>query len=421
MSTKLAPAQQADESALPSGYASEPLVSDPHRPADRPTWFLALALLLVGLNLRGAITSVAVVLPQIRAEVHMDAPTAALLTSLPLLTFAIFSASVTTLAGRLGVDRALIVSGIALAVFTFTRPFTPLAGLLLITVAIGVAITIGNVLVPVVVRRNFASRQGPMTSLTVGSITGGAAIVTALTVPIAVAVGWRWALAIWGITALGATAIYAAAARRSASEPALMVGRADTVPPTSQGWVWRHPGAWALAVYFALQSGSFYGAAAWLPTLIPALTGLSEQSSANAAALFQFMGIIGALTVPALTTRFSRRLVSVLVSAAWVVLSLGMLLAPAGLLVWLVISGFAQGGTFALVMTMLTMRARNAAAVRDLSGMVQAIGYAGAATVPVLMGWLLEGFGARASLGLLLATTLALVAAGAIIGSRKPI
>lgn len=387
-------------------------MNQPHS-TSRPSWFLALALVFFGLNLRGAITSAAAVLPQIRADLSLDAPTAALLTSIPLLAFASISAPASAIARRFGIDRSLIVAGVALAAFTLIRPFTPVAGLLISTAFIGIAITIGNVLVPVVVRRDFAHRAGPMTSLTVGAITGGAAIVAALTVPIAHAVGWRWALASWGFTALAATAIYAFAAPRTQVAPAAASGRS---------WVWRRPAAWALAVYFALQSGLFYGATAWLPTILPPVVGISDQAGATAAAAFQLAGVVGALTIPMLAARgFSPRLVAVLVSAGWIPISLGLLTAPSLMYVWLLISGFAQGGSFAMVMTMLTLRALDAAGVRDLSGMVQTVGYALAALSPIVMGWFLDGGGPHTALGFMLAMAIGLTAMATIIGTRKQI
>lgn len=123
-----------------------------------PVWLRVLALVLLGLNLRAAITSVATVLPEIRAGLGIDAPTAALLTSLPLLTFAIMSAPMAGIPRRIGIDRSLVVAVLALGVLTLVRPFTPLGIVLVMTALIGVAITAGNVLMPVVLRRDRASR-----------------------------------------------------------------------------------------------------------------------------------------------------------------------------------------------------------------------------------------------------------------------
>ncbi|MFV0252116.1 MAG: CynX/NimT family MFS transporter [Beutenbergiaceae bacterium] len=384
------------------------------RGSARPAWLLAVALVVMGLNLRAAITSVAAVLPQMRVELQLDATTAALLTSLPVLAFAAMSAPTATVARRFGVDRSMIVAGLALGLFTLIRPFTPLAGLLLATMFIGIAITVGNVLVPVVVRRDFADHRGPMTSLTVGAITGGAALVAALTAPIATVVGWRWSLAVWGLTALAATAIYALAAPHKPVQPEPQT--------TRSGWVWRRPAAWALAGYFALQASCFYAATAWLPTILPAVAGVSDAVGATATAVFHFAGSTGALTIPVILTRSrSRRMVTVLVSAGWLALSLGLILAPSMMWLWLAIGGFSQGGTFALVMALMTIRAADATAVRDLSAMVQSLGYAAAALAPILIGWLLDGVGPGAALNLTLGMSIGMVGMAVIIGSRKPI
>lgn len=255
-----------------------------------------------------------------------------------------------------------------------------------------------------------------MTTATVGAMVGGAAISTALTAPIAAVVGWQGALAIWGVTALVAVAVYRLAAPRS---PALA-----PEPPRSGTTigVWRRPGVWALAAYFALQSGSFYGATAWLPTLLPEVTGMSAHAAATAASAFQLTGVVGAISVPVLVVRpYSRRLIAVAVSASWAALGAGLLLAPDLAIVWLVIAGFGQGGCFALVMTMITVRAPDATSVRPLSGMVQTVGYSVSALVPVVLGWLLETSGPSAPLLMLAGMALGLVLLGATIGSRRPL
>ncbi len=71
---------------------------------------LLLAVLLVAVNLRAPITSVSPVLPQVRAELGLDAATASLLTTLPVLCFAAVSALVGGLARRVGLRLAVLLA-----------------------------------------------------------------------------------------------------------------------------------------------------------------------------------------------------------------------------------------------------------------------------------------------------------------------
>lgn len=386
----------------------------PPAPSAPFPWRPAVALVLVGLTLRAPITSVAAVLPEIRGDLQISAATAALLTTLPVLAFAVASAPMTSVARRAGVDRVLLLATLALAALTLVRPFTPLGILLATTALIGVAITAGNVLLPAMVRRDFAAHPGPMTSVSVGSLTVGAALSAAATAPLGAVLGWQWACAAWAGIAVVAAAVHLTTPRAQAPAP--------LAAPGERGWTWRRPAAWALGLFFGLQAGSYYGVTAWLPTILPTVADIAPHAANTAAAVFQLLGIAGALSVPLIVTRAaSRRAAALLVAATWLPLGLGLLLAPDGYLLWLAVAGYGQGGCFALTMTLLTVRARDATAVRDLSGMMQTVGYAIAATVPVAFGALLDGSGPTAVLVALATISTTLLALAGVIGSRRPI
>src|SRR5699024_11292916 len=80
---------------------------------------------------------------------------AGLLTSLPVFCLGIGAAVVAGVARRFGLNRVMTLSLLLLTVFVAARPFTGAAGMLIATAGIGLAITAGNVLLPVVVRRDF--------------------------------------------------------------------------------------------------------------------------------------------------------------------------------------------------------------------------------------------------------------------------
>ncbi len=97
----------------------------------------------------------------------------------------------------------------------------------------------------------------------------------------------------------------------------------------------------------------------------------------------------------------------------------GLLLAPGAAALWVPVFAMGQGGSFAVSLTLMVLRAPDARRAAELSGMAQAIGYCLAALGPLLVGALhdLEG-GWTASLLFLLAIAAPMLAAG--IGAARP-
>src|SRR5581483_7387337 len=117
---------------------------------------LALALLLVSFNLRPAVTSLGPVLPAVMRSTGMSAGTASLLTTLPALCFGLFAPLAPGLARRLGTERAVLAMMLALAIGTAARGLATPAALFAGAILSGAAIGVVNVLLPSVVKRDFA-------------------------------------------------------------------------------------------------------------------------------------------------------------------------------------------------------------------------------------------------------------------------
>jgi CP family cyanate transporter-like MFS transporter len=128
----------------------------------------------------------------------------------------------------------------------------------------------------------------------------------------------------------------------------------------------------------------------------------SVSTGAAAASLFQLVGILGALLVPALIGLWRGQVgLGVVVGAGWVVLFTGLLAWPAAWVLWVTVGGLAQGAGVALAFTVIVLRARDEVATRQISGMAQLVGYGIGATGPLLAGGL---YGATGGWGVPLAT-----------------
>ncbi len=359
----------------------------PARPWAAPTALLFTAVLLVGVNLRGALSAVSPVLTELRADLGLSAPVAGLVTTLPVLCFAAAAPAAAWWGRRVGSARALLQALLLLAVATALRVTGGAAVLLAGTVGIGLAMTVGNVLLPAVVKRNFGARAGQVTGLYTVALTAGAAATAALTAPIAAVTSWRVGLSGWAVLAVLAAAVWELATGRRRGGTAAAPGPAAPVRADRGTTPWRHPVAWAVALVLALQTFLYYAVTTWLPTVLTERLHTGVGTGATAASLFQLMGIPGALLVPILIGRRpGQGWLGLAIATGWVTLAAGLLSWPAGWGLWVTIGGLAQGAGVALAFTLMVVRAGNDAVARDLSGMSQLVGYALGAGGPLLIG-----------------------------------
>ena len=381
MSTE--PAASAASTPACTAYPAEPSrdTSTRRKPA--------LAVLLVAWNLRAAIVAISPLLPEIRRSTGMSSTMAGLLTTLPLVCFGLFAFVAPALHRRVGQDLLLPIILAALSAGILLRLLAGLDALFLGTIVAGAAIAVGNVTLPVTVRRLYPGRVALLSGLVAVGVSGGAALASGLTIPIADVAGlsWRPALAIWAIPAVAALAVVASTMRPFPAPPgASGTGLSRTAPRPVRGP--RVPaGALSLTLFMGLQSLDFYAAAAWLPTVFQA-HGVSASSSGWLVSLASLVSIPASLGAPLLTVRSRRP--GWLVVAATVVCGAGLAgvaLDPAGpAFAYMCLLGVGQGATFALALRAIASHAGSGTDVARLSSVVQGGGYLLAALGPVVVG-----------------------------------
>ncbi|GAA3513173.1 MFS transporter [Georgenia daeguensis] len=391
-----------DDGATEGALARGPAAADRAVPR---VGLLLVAIVLVGLNLRAPIVGVPPLIPALSAELDLTGSAAGLLTSLPLLCFAVVSPLVVLLVRRLGVDRAVLLSLLLLGLATALRPWGSFGLLLGGTALVGVAITVGNVLVPIAVRRDAGRRTAVVMAASTGSYGVGQGVAAALAVPVANELGWRSAMALLAVPAAVAAVGWLLYVRRRRGIVApLPTAPQSTAPRSAPGSaarsassghkdadrppVWRVGDAWWLALFFGLQATLFYSASTWLPALLSDEAGTTDELAGTALSLFHLIGIAGTLVVPLLLRALGGAVRSgVVIALAWCAFFVGMAVAPGGWPALVVLGGLAQGAGIGLGMTLIAMRPVDADYGRGLSALVQSAGYAVAAVGPVALGW----------------------------------
>ena len=345
---------------------------------------LAIGMVLVAANLRPAAAAVGPLLGRIRADTGLSATGAGALTTLPVLCFGALAPLSPRLARRLG-GLTTVALALALLLFGLLVRLVPGLGFLFFGTAVaGTAIAIGNVLLPVLVRSNFPDRVGLLTGMYSTALIGFAALAAGVSVPVADAFGggWRPGLAIWALPAAVTLALWAPQLTRR-RPPRESSGE----EPHGARALLRDRVAWAVTLFFAIQSAGFYATLAWLPSVFHS-HGISTARAGVLLSLSLLVGLIPSLTVPSLATRVRDQRLFVLAfvsvaAAGW----LGVILAPtAAPYLWVALLGFGQNASFPLALTLIVLRGSTITSTAGLSTLVQTVGYLVAAAGPLVIG-----------------------------------
>ncbi len=363
--------------------------ASPPRPAlGRQHLLILIGIVVLAFNLRPAAVSVGPVLEEVTDSLGMSHSTAGLLTSLPVLAFALFGAAAPWAARRLGVHRVTLASLLAVVGGLASRANvdSPAAFLLLSMVALA-GMAAANVLLPSLVKLHFPDRVGMMTAAYTTSLAVGLTCALTLTVPIAENFGgWRVGLGVWAVVAVVAALPWlglVAHDRTPASEP----------HDVTLGQVARTRLGLAMAAFFGLQSMQAYAIFGWFAQLW-------RDSGWSPTAAGALVGLLAAVSIPlslwipaAAARRTDQRGLLLAVMACYPVGYVGLLVAPYSLaVVWAVVVGIGAC-TFPLILTMIGLRSRTPSGTAALSGFTQSAGYLLAAAGPFAVGALYDASG----------------------------
>ncbi|MGY2164174.1 CynX/NimT family MFS transporter [Pseudomonas tolaasii] len=362
-------------------------------PAMSRPWLLILGLVLVAMNLRPALSSLSPLLNDVSASLGLSAAKAGLLTTLPVMCLGLFAPLAPILARRFGAERVVLGILLTLAGGIILRSSFGEAGLFSGSLIAGASIGIIGVLLPGIVKRDFAKQAGTMTGVYTMALCLGAALAAGATVPLSHAFGdsWNIGLGFWIVPAVVAALFWLP-----------QVGHkhgAHQVAYKVKGLL-RDPLAWQVTLYMGLQSSLAYIVFGWVPSIL-----ISRGLSATEAGLLLSGSIIvqllSALTAPWLATRGKdQRLAIVVVMLLTLGGLFGCLFAPLdGLWGWAILLGLGQGGTFSLALTLIVLRSRDSHVAANLSGMAQGIGYTLASMGPLAVGVLHDWTGGWGATG----------------------
>ncbi|MGY4523989.1 CynX/NimT family MFS transporter [Pseudomonas sp. TE21394] len=387
----LSPERELDELLIDAEADDEQVQRQPvllRRP-----WLLLLGLVLVALNLRPALSSMAPVLGQVSQGLGLNASQAGLLTTLPVLCLGLFAPLAPLLARRFGSERVILGILVTLALGIVVRSSLGVVGVFLGSLMAGASIGIIGVLLPGIVKRDFPQHAGTLTGVYTMALCLGAAMAAGATVPLAQHFDGSWALGLgfWAVPALLAMLVWLPQARQGHGM--------HKVSYRVRG-LWRDPLAWQVTLYMGLQSSLAYIVFGWLPSILIG-RGLGPTEAGLVLSGSVIVQLASSLSAPWLATRGKdQRLAIVLVMLTTLAGLFGCLYAPiSGLWGWAVLLGLGQGGTFALALTLIVLRSKDAHVAANLSSMAQGVGYTLASMGPFAVGLVHDLSGGWAAVG----------------------
>lgn len=340
--------------------------------------FALAAIALLALNLRTAVSSISPVVGFIQADFALPIITIGLLGVAAPLAFALATSLAYRPARRFGVELTLIFVTAAIVLGHLFRALAIdaaflFAGSMLSLLAMG----IGNVLLPVLVRKYFPNRIGQISAIYITLTSVSATIGSLFAVPVAEVAGWRLSLGQWGLLALLTLLPLLAIRSQSKPEPKLENGGERKA-------IWRSPTAVAIGGVQGMTSVFGYVSFAWLPLLLVEHNAATELQAGSLLALFAIMGFPVSLIVPPLAQRYpkSQPLIVYFSAAVGSLGALGLLLSTELVWLWVILLGL--GPTmFPLALTLFNLRSRERSTVLAVSSFGQGISYS-FATIMVL-------------------------------------
>ncbi|QFU01856.1 putative transporter YycB [Halomonas sp. THAF5a] len=358
----------------------------PGRPeARRLAVFIGL-MVLVGLNLRPALSSLAPLLARIQQETGLSALAIGALTTLPVLCLGAFAPLAPWLARRLGPENTLAGALLLLAGGLALRGVPAVVALYGGTLMVGAAIGVAGTLLPALVKRELPAGADLMTGVYTMALCLGGALGAGLSVPLADRLGsWSAGLASWTLLALAALVAWRRLMPRHAA--------AAAAPETggSLRELLGQPLAWQVMLFMGSQSSLAYIVFGWLPTLLMA-RGYSEAEAGWMMGASVMVQLLSALAAPWLARLGRDQRPALLIVLALVAGGFWLLLQAPAAWRWpgAVLLGLGQGGGFSLALTLIVLRTATSRLAGKLSGLTQGGGYALAALGPLAVGVMLQ-------------------------------
>ena len=350
---------------------------------------ILLGIILLGMILRTPITSVGAIIGPLKNLLEINNTVAGLITTIPLIAFAIFSPFVAKISNKIGLEKTLYLAAIVTSIGLLLRFYINTSVFFVTTFIIGVGITVGNVLLPGLAKKYFPENLGVMTGFYAVVMNVSASVAAGISYPILSSnIGGEkfstgLAVNIWLIVSILNIVIYAIITKNSKSE------RIEDKKTGVTGYL-KSLKMWSVMLSMGLQSALFYCSVSWFAEIMIS-KGFTPSEAGLLLSISQFAQFPSTFLVPVLAEKIKNKLIiPIFITLGYVTSLIGMVYIQGNfalMVVYIVLFALAGGGSFSYVMYLFSAKSKNEEEASDISGLAQAGGYWLAAIFPPLLGY----------------------------------
>ena len=352
---------------------------------------ILLGIIFLGMILRTPITSVGAIIGPLKKLLEINNTIAGLITTIPLIAFAIFSPLVAKISNKIGLEKTIFLATIVASIGLLLRFYINTSVFFVTTFIIGVGITVGNVLLPGLTKKYFPENLGVMTGFYAVVMNVSASIAAGISYPILnTNIGGEkfstgLAVNIWLIISVLNIVIYAIITKNSKSE------RIIEDKKTGVAGYLKSLKMWSVMLSMGLQSALFYCSVSWFAEIMIS-KGFTPSEAGLLLSISQFAQFPSTFLVPVLAEKIKNKLIiPIFIALGYVVSLVGMVYIQGNfalMTIYIVLFALAGGGSFSYVMYLFSAKSKNEEEAADISGLAQAGGYWLAAIFPPLLGYI---------------------------------
>ena len=367
---------------------------------------ILLGIIFLGMVLRTPITSVGAIIGPLKKLLEINNTVAGLITTIPLIAFAIFSPLVAKISNKIGLEKTIFLATIVASIGLLLRFYINTSVFFVTTFIIGVGITVGNVLLPGLTKKYFPENLGVMTGFYAVVMNISASIAAGISYPILnTNIGGEkfstgLAVNIWLIISLINIIIYSVIIKNNKVE------KIDNKKIGSKGYL-KSLKMWSVMLSMGLQSALFYCSVSWFAEIMIS-KGFTPSEAGLLLSISQFAQFPSTFLVPVLAEKIKNKLIiPIFITMGYIVSLIGMIHIHGNfslMIIYIVLFALAGGGSFSYVMYLFSAKSKNEEEAADVSGLAQAGGYWLAAIFPPLLGYIRDILNWDVAIYILIAT-----------------
>ena len=368
---------------------------------------ILLGIIFLGMILRTPITSVGAIIGPLKKLLEINNTVAGLITTIPLIAFAIFSPLVAKISNKIGLENTIFLATIVASIGLLLRFYINTSVFFVTTFIIGVGITVGNVLLPGLTKKYFPENLGVMTGFYAVVMNISASIAAGISYPILnTNIGGEkfstgLAVNIWLIVSILNIVIYAIITKNNKSE------RIIEDKKTGVAGYLKSLKMWSVMLSMGLQSALFYCSVSWFAEIMIS-KGFTPSEAGLLLSISQFAQFPSTFLVPVLAEKIKNKLIiPIFIAIGYVASLIGMIYIQGNfalMTIYIVLFALAGGGSFSYVMYLFSVKSKNEEEAADVSGLAQAGGYWLAAIFPPLLGYIRDILNWDVAIYILIAT-----------------